>query len=113
MMHRREKSAIISPNEILFCIKTFSKFKTGLYKIIKLTIVARMKVSKTTPAMASFIFPASLLYSGEIKSINFSKPILNNSRITTRNETIIIVIKYIFETFKISAMKIAKIPKII
>ena len=45
----------------------------------------------------SFTFPNSLLYSGEIKSINFSNPLLNISRITTKKQTTIIVIMYVLE----------------
>lgn len=63
--------------------------------LITTTII---NVSKTTPAIISFTLPNSLLYSGEIKSINFSKPRLNISNITTKKQITIIVIKYVFDT---------------
>ncbi len=69
-----------------------------------------INVNKTTPAIASLTLPNSLLYSGEIRSISFSKPLLNNSSITTKKQTIIIVIRYTVEIFNKSAMKIKKPP---
>ena len=88
----------------------FRNFIIGSYKISDATITRSMNAKRTIPAIVSFISPACLLYSGETKSMSFSKFLLNNSRMITKKITIRIVIKYSFETFRIRDMLTANIP---